>query len=158
MIHYLSRGNGRADVCTQIHPYAQIALGKLTSAAQVCFWSPTARVSHHCRQLIIIQTNLDQSISSLLERVQYVYEFLLEEDTLSNLDTMKDTLARIAQVISNCAQFVKDYSETKRFCTPNPFLPRQRSNQAPPQGNDSERTSCPKRRSLSSITTRLLMR
>jgi len=25
-----------ADVCTQIHPYAQMALGILTSAAQAC--------------------------------------------------------------------------------------------------------------------------
>jgi len=77
---------------------------------------------HHCRQLIIMQAKLDQSISDLLLKVQNVYEFLLEEDTLSNLDTMKDTLARIAQVISNCAQFIKNYSETKSFCTPNPFL------------------------------------
>ena len=28
--------NGRADICTQIHPYARMALGILTSAAQVC--------------------------------------------------------------------------------------------------------------------------
>ena len=80
-------------------------------------------VSHHFRQLIIMQANLDQSISDLLLKVQNVYEFLLEENTLSNLDTMKDTLARIAQVISNCAQFIKNYSETKSFCEPNPFLP-----------------------------------
>ena len=70
-----------------------------------------------------MQANLDQSISDLLLKVQNVYEFLLEEDTLSNLDVMKDTLARIAQVISNCARFIKNYPETKSFCTPNPFLP-----------------------------------
>ena len=70
-----------------------------------------------------MQANLDQSISDLLLKVQTVFKFLLEEDTLSNLDVMKDTLARIAQVISNCAQFIKNYSETKSFCTLNPFLP-----------------------------------
>jgi len=64
-----------------------------------------------------MQANLDHSISSLLLKVQNVYEFLLEEDTLSNLDSMKDTLAHIAQMISNCAQFIKDYSETKSLCT-----------------------------------------
>jgi len=73
--------------------------------------------------VIITQANLDQSISDLLLKVQTVYEFLLEENTLSNLDTMKDTLARIAQAISNCAQFIKNYSETKSFCTPNSFCP-----------------------------------
>ena len=70
-----------------------------------------------------MQANLDQSISTLLLKVQNVYEFLLEEDTISNIEMMKDTLARIAHVISNCAQLIKNYSETKSFCTPNPFLP-----------------------------------
>jgi len=54
----------------------------------------------------------------LLLKVQNVYEFLLEENTLSNLDMMKNTLARIAQVISNCAQFIKNYSETKSYANP----------------------------------------
>ncbi|KAL4062785.1 hypothetical protein V8B97DRAFT_2091404 [Scleroderma yunnanense] len=84
---------------SNIHPYAQMALGVLTSAAQ----------------LIIAQANLDQSVSSLLEKIQRVYKFLLEEDTLANLDAMKDTLARIVQVISNSAQFIENYSETKNF-------------------------------------------
>ena len=74
------------------------------------------RLSHYSRQLITMQANLDHSISSLLLRVQNVYGFLLEEDTLSNFDQMKDTLAHIAQMISNCTQFIKDYSETISFC------------------------------------------
>jgi len=68
--------------------------------------------------LIITQANLDSSISSLLAKVQSVYEFLLEEGTLSSLDAMKDILGDIARVISNCTQFIKDYSEIKNFCTP----------------------------------------
>ncbi|KIM54282.1 hypothetical protein SCLCIDRAFT_387208, partial [Scleroderma citrinum Foug A] len=76
-----------------------MALGILTGAAQ----------------LIITQANLDSSISSLLEKVRSVYEFLLEGDTLSSFDARKGTLGHIAQVISNCAQFIKDYSETKNF-------------------------------------------
>ena len=51
-------------------------------------------------------------------KVKSVYEFLLEGDTLANLATMEDHLARIAQVISKCAQFIKNYSETKSFCAP----------------------------------------
>ena len=68
-----------------------------------------------------MQAVLDQSISGLLLKVQNVYEFLLEEDTLSNLDMMKDTLAHIAQVVSNSAQFIKNYSETINFCMPHSF-------------------------------------
>ncbi|KAL4068682.1 WD40-repeat-containing domain protein [Scleroderma yunnanense] len=84
---------------SNIHPYTQMALGVLTSAAQ----------------LITTQANLDNSVSGLLEKIRIVYKFLLEEDTQANLDTMKVTLARIAQVISNCTQFIKNYSETKNF-------------------------------------------
>lgn len=101
----------------QIHPYTQMALGILTGAAQVRpALTDVARNSYHSRQLIITQANLDSSISSLLEKVRSVYEFLLEGDTLSSFDARKDTLGQIAQVISNCAQFIKDYSETKNFC------------------------------------------
>ena len=101
----------------QIHPYTQMALGILTGAAQVRpALTDVTRNSYHSRQLIITQANLDNSISSLLEKVRSVYEFLLQGDTLSRFDARKDTLGQIAQVISNCAQFIKDYSETKNFC------------------------------------------
>ncbi|KIM50554.1 hypothetical protein SCLCIDRAFT_797416, partial [Scleroderma citrinum Foug A] len=82
-----------------IHPYAQMALWVLTSAAQV----------------IINQATLDSSVSSLFFKVKSVYEFLLEGDTLANLAAMEDPLARISRVISNCTQFIKNYSETKNF-------------------------------------------
>ena len=54
MISYFSRRNGWADVCAQIHPYAQMALGILTSAAQVCLavangtdLTPSSSVDHY---------------------------------------------------------------------------------------------------------------
>ena len=68
--------------------------------------------------MIIAQANLDDLVSSLLSKIRSVYEFLLEEDTKANLDVMKDTLARIAQVVSTSAQFIENYSETKNFCMP----------------------------------------
>ncbi|KIM64089.1 hypothetical protein SCLCIDRAFT_23717 [Scleroderma citrinum Foug A] len=61
----------------QVHPYTQMVLGLLSSAAQV----------------IIVQVNIDYLVSSLLLKIQSVYEFLLEEDIKANLDLMKDTLA-----------------------------------------------------------------
>ncbi|KIM60031.1 hypothetical protein SCLCIDRAFT_26946 [Scleroderma citrinum Foug A] len=91
--------NNVVSTISNVHPYTQMALGVLTGAAQV----------------IIAQVNLDHSVSSLLSKVQSVYEFLLEEDTKANLDMMKDTLAHIAQVVSSCAQFIENYSETKEL-------------------------------------------
>jgi len=69
-----------------------------------------------------MQANPDHSVSSLLSKVQSVYEFLLEKDTQANLDMMKDTLARIAQVVSSCAQFTENYPETKNSCMSPPRI------------------------------------
>jgi len=52
--------------------------------------------------MVIMQANLDSSVSQLLPKIQNVREFLFEEDTLADLDTMKDTLVRFAQVINSC--------------------------------------------------------
>ncbi|KAI6006869.1 hypothetical protein EDD15DRAFT_2119733, partial [Pisolithus albus] len=82
-----------------VHPYAQIALGILTAASN----------------LIIAQANLDNAVSQLLEKVGSVYGFLSEDEVIKNIDNMRDPLANIARVISACAQFIKDYSETTSF-------------------------------------------
>ncbi|KIO07708.1 hypothetical protein M404DRAFT_136031, partial [Pisolithus tinctorius Marx 270] len=57
----------------------------------------------------------DNAVSDLLDTVRQVYEFLLEPDTLNNIENMKDTLVQIARVISESAQFVKNYFEVKSF-------------------------------------------
>ncbi|KIK26754.1 hypothetical protein PISMIDRAFT_675695 [Pisolithus microcarpus 441] len=82
-----------------VHPYAQVALGILTAAAN----------------LIISQANLDSAVSGLLEKVGFVYELLLEEDTMKHIDDMRDTLAKIARVVSDAAQFVTNYTKTQNF-------------------------------------------
>ncbi|KIM51385.1 hypothetical protein SCLCIDRAFT_33498 [Scleroderma citrinum Foug A] len=84
--------NTVVSTIAKVHPYAQLALGLLSCAAKVHFL-----------------VDKDMHLTSL------VYEFLLEEDTKANLDVMKDTLARITQVVSTSAQFIKNYSETKNF-------------------------------------------
>ncbi|KIO07954.1 hypothetical protein M404DRAFT_378001 [Pisolithus tinctorius Marx 270] len=82
-----------------VHPYAQIALGILTAAAQS----------------LLNQVNLDRDVADLLDTVKTVYGFLLEDDTIRKIDSMKETLGKIAQVISDAARFIKSYSETKIF-------------------------------------------
>ncbi|KIO05784.1 hypothetical protein M404DRAFT_25077 [Pisolithus tinctorius Marx 270] len=91
--------NSVVTTIAQIHPYAQIALGILTAAAQS----------------LINQADLDNEVSNLLDTVRKVYEFLLADDTIQNIDSMKATLGKIAQVISDAARFIKNYSETKSF-------------------------------------------
>ncbi|KAI6119282.1 hypothetical protein EDD17DRAFT_1799203 [Pisolithus thermaeus] len=82
-----------------VHPYTRVTLGILTAAAN----------------LVITQANLDSAVSGLLEKLGFVYELLLEEDTMKNIDNMRDTLANVARVVSNAAQFVMNYTETKSF-------------------------------------------
>ncbi|KIN97223.1 hypothetical protein M404DRAFT_1006269, partial [Pisolithus tinctorius Marx 270] len=84
---------------SNVHPYAKIALGILSAASN----------------LLISQVNRDAAVSSLLNKIRNTYEFLAEDDTIKNIENMKDTLAMIARVISDSAQFIKDYSETKSF-------------------------------------------
>lgn len=56
----------------KVHPYAQMALGILKAAAQ----------------LIIAQVILDSAMFTLLEKLGSVYEFLLEEDTIGEIENM----------------------------------------------------------------------
>ncbi|KAI5990660.1 hypothetical protein EDD15DRAFT_2578411 [Pisolithus albus] len=91
--------NNVVTTLANVHPYAQIALGILTAASN----------------LIIAQANLDHAVLQLLEKVGSVYGFLSEDEIFKNIDSMRDPLAKIARVISACAHFVADYSETTNF-------------------------------------------
>ncbi|KIK24294.1 hypothetical protein PISMIDRAFT_412255, partial [Pisolithus microcarpus 441] len=91
--------NSIVTTVSNVHPYAQIALGILTAASQ----------------LITAQANLDNAVSQLLEKVGSLYAFLSEDGIIKNIDSMRGPLAKIARVISACAQFIKDYSETTNF-------------------------------------------
>ncbi|KAI6103917.1 hypothetical protein EV401DRAFT_676782 [Pisolithus croceorrhizus] len=85
----------------QVHPYATLALGILNTAAQS----------------LINQTKIDGDMLDIFDTVRAVYEFLLEDDTIQNINSMKETLGKIAQVINDAARFIKNYSDTTSFCT-----------------------------------------
>ncbi|KAI6167685.1 hypothetical protein EDD17DRAFT_1892968, partial [Pisolithus thermaeus] len=87
------------NTVAQVHPYAQIALGILTAAAQS----------------LINQANLDRDVSDLFGTVRAVYEFPLEDDTIRNINSMTATLGKIARATSDAARFIKDYSEATSF-------------------------------------------
>ncbi|KAG6328705.1 hypothetical protein ID866_10385 [Astraeus odoratus] len=57
----------------------------------------------------------DEVVSALLTKVQEVYEFLLEKDTLQSVNKREYILIQIAQVVSNCAEFIAKYTPGKGF-------------------------------------------
>ncbi|KIN93504.1 hypothetical protein M404DRAFT_1008886, partial [Pisolithus tinctorius Marx 270] len=82
-----------------VHPYVQFALGILTAASQ----------------LLINQANLDNEVFGLLNTVKDLYEFLMEKDTIENMDSMKETFGRISQEMSAAALFVIKYCKKKNI-------------------------------------------
>ncbi|KAI6115014.1 hypothetical protein EV401DRAFT_111451 [Pisolithus croceorrhizus] len=66
----------------QVHPYATLALGILNAAAQS----------------LINQAKIDGDVFDLFDTLRTVYEFVLEDDTIQNINSMKATLGKIAQV------------------------------------------------------------
>ena len=65
---------------------------------------------------MLSQTNFDTSIGDLVTGIQQVYELILENRSLSKINSSKDVLVQIAQVVQECSQFIIKYSETKNFC------------------------------------------
>ncbi|KAL4064052.1 hypothetical protein V8B97DRAFT_1349523 [Scleroderma yunnanense] len=82
-----------------VHPYAQMALSALGAASK----------------MILSQANLDASIADLVYRIKQTYELILENRSPAKINSMKDILVQIAQVVQECAQFISRYSDTKSF-------------------------------------------
>ncbi|KAI6115586.1 hypothetical protein EV401DRAFT_2073378 [Pisolithus croceorrhizus] len=106
------------NVYFMVHPYVRMALSILTFAAHVHL---TGRNQYHSLtysslQLIIAEANIDNALLALVEKLGYVYTFLLEKDTVKNMKSMKENLGRIVRVISDSAGFIKNYSKTTNFC------------------------------------------
>ena len=77
-------------------------------------------------------------MDKLLVKICQTYHFLMADDTLSAINIMKETLAQIAQVVQECAQFIANYSETKKFCKCLP-ISMYNSTYDLVQGGESER-------------------
>ncbi|KAG6332403.1 hypothetical protein ID866_6689 [Astraeus odoratus] len=86
---------------SNLSPIAQVAVGLLTNAAQT----------------ILDQNTRDESVSTLLVKVGEIYEFLNEEDTLQRINKKEHILLQIAQVVSNCSDFIAKYIAGKGFGT-----------------------------------------
>ncbi|KAG2105031.1 uncharacterized protein F5147DRAFT_244140 [Suillus discolor] len=82
-----------------VHPYAKMALGMLSAASKI----------------IIAQAERDQSVQSLLEKLEDVYRFISLEDTLGQISSQRMIAGRIAQQTLHCARFIREYSKKKSF-------------------------------------------
>ncbi|KAG2028909.1 hypothetical protein BDR03DRAFT_1019188, partial [Suillus americanus] len=78
-----------------VHPYAKMVLGVLSAASKI----------------ILAQTKHDQSVQSLLKKLEEVYRFMSQDDTLGQISFKRNAAGRLAQQTLECAGFIRDYSE-----------------------------------------------
>jgi hypothetical protein len=106
----------RADQVAYVHPYAKMVLGMLSAASKVREVSPSCSAVVDSVQIILAQTERDQSVQSLVEKLEEVYRFMSQNDTLGQILFKRSVAGRIAQQTLECAHFIRDYSERKGFC------------------------------------------
>jgi hypothetical protein len=82
-----------------VHPYAKMALGVLSCAAKI----------------ILAQADRDAAVLELLKKLDQVYTFMAQDQMLGQISSMRMVLGQISQQTLECAQFIKNYSETKNF-------------------------------------------
>ncbi|KIK32150.1 hypothetical protein CY34DRAFT_19251, partial [Suillus luteus UH-Slu-Lm8-n1] len=82
-----------------VHPYAKMALGVLSCTAKI----------------ILAQTDRDAAVLQLLEKLCEVYNFVTQNEKLSQIESMSAILGKISQQTRECAHFIQNYSETKNF-------------------------------------------
>lgn len=64
---------------------------------------------------ILAQTDRDQGILQLLQKLGQVYDFIIQDKTLAGIPSMQGIVGRIVQQTLERSQFIKDYSATKSF-------------------------------------------
>jgi hypothetical protein len=91
-------------------------------------------------QIILAQTERDQSIQSLLDKLEEVYRFMTQRDTLGQISSKRSIAGRIAQQTLECARFIRDYSEKKGFCKSSSYCTPRSVNFIPlSKGGDLEK-------------------
>ena len=65
---------------------------------------------------MLSQTSFGTSIGDLITVTQQAYELILENRSLSAINSSKDVIVEIVQIIQDCSQFIIKYSETRNFC------------------------------------------
>jgi hypothetical protein len=78
------------------------------------FSSHTAQQSF--AQIILAQVDRDKAVHDLLKKLCQVYSFITQDEMLDQISSMRIILQQISQQTLECAQFIENYSETKKFC------------------------------------------
>lgn len=65
-------------------------------------------------QMIIDQTTRDDSVRSLLSKMNEVYTLLMKEE-LQDIESMKTVVERICYQTLECSYFIREYSQNKNF-------------------------------------------
>jgi hypothetical protein len=66
--------------------------------------------------MVIAQSDRDQAVLGLINKLDQVYSFMIQDETLGQISSMRSILGQISQQTLECARFIRDYSETKSFC------------------------------------------
>jgi hypothetical protein len=66
--------------------------------------------------MVIAQSDRDQAVLGLVNKLDQVYGFMIQDETLGQISSMRSILGQISQQTLECARFIRDYSETKSFC------------------------------------------
>ena len=93
-----------------------MALTVLAAASKVYFTIFDRIDQPDYRQAILAQANLDAAIKDLSSRIGQTYQIIVDNRSPSKVNSVKDVLVQVAQVMQECAQFISYYSETKGFC------------------------------------------
>ncbi|KAG6327130.1 hypothetical protein ID866_11959, partial [Astraeus odoratus] len=66
-------------------------------------------------QTVLSQTDRDQSINDLLLQISHVYSFIIENETLANINRIREPLLKIGELVRKGVQFIQNYAEVKSF-------------------------------------------
>ena len=65
-------------------------------------------------QKIIDQKSRDDSVCSLLSKMNEVYTFLIQEE-LRDIGSMKTVVERICHQTLECSYFIREYAQNQKF-------------------------------------------
>jgi hypothetical protein len=66
--------------------------------------------------MVIAQSDRDQAVLGLVNKLDQVYDFMIQDNTLRQISSMRSILGQISQQTLECTRFIRDYAETKSFC------------------------------------------
>ena len=90
------------------------------SKVRLFYISSILHIAEFCTlQMILAQTQLDDDVRGLLEKISQVYDFMNKDGRLADVPSMQILCEKMAQQILECADFVTHYSDIRSACESN---------------------------------------